>query len=601
MDPMLAARSAVRIRSSPQCRCRVAAVSDPRETRPAIDRLARGLEPAQLELVLGELPVGVIIAEAPTGRLLYGNAEVERIWRHPFLQAAAVADYAGYRGFDRDGRQLEPHEWPIARSLSAGEEVRSELIHIERGDGTHGIISTDSLPIVGDDGQVAAAVVTFTDVTDREEARDGLELLAQTGRLLDSPLGLVEMLTQVAELFMPAMGDACGVYLLRDDGRIERHVSAVDPAVRDVLAASVTDLDLEGDYPIARVLRSGRPELIEDVPTETLRRVSRDLDAPAMVDLAPMSALILPMATPGRPMGAVSVFTVRRRRSFSATEQQAAAEVARRCGLALRQAELYARERDIATSLQAALLPAELPAIPGVELVSLFEPYQGDCAVGGDFYDAFATDDGWALVVGDVSGKGAPAAAVTALARNTLRAAALGDPAPGAVLTQLDRALRRYGDGHLCTAVYAHVRADGDGIAVELGVAGHPPPVVAGPDGARLLDVSGAMLGAFASADVGEVALRLGAGETLLLYTDGVTEARTAGGLLGERALLDAVAGATGAQDVVDRVRAALAPSAVGVRDDVALLAVSGRAGPAGAASCRPDRSGGGSPRRPPA
>ncbi|MBX6343063.1 MAG: PAS domain-containing protein, partial [Thermomicrobiaceae bacterium] len=111
---------------------------------------------ARLEAVIQQMPAGVIIAEAPSGRLILGNDQVRRIWRQPFYPSDSIPDYDAYRGFHPDGRPYRPEEWPLARSIATGEVVTDEEIEILRGDGTRGTILVSSAPIYGRDGRVMA-------------------------------------------------------------------------------------------------------------------------------------------------------------------------------------------------------------------------------------------------------------------------------------------------------------------------------------------------------------------------------------------------------------------------------------------------------------
>jgi len=135
-----------------------------------VDQLARQLEleRERLVAVLRQMPSGVIIAEAPSGKLVMGNNKVRHIWRHPFLPAEDITGYSAYRGFHQDGRPYQPDEWPLARSITKGEVVMGEEIDILRGDGTHGTISMSSSPIFDRHADVYSAVVTFNDITERK-------------------------------------------------------------------------------------------------------------------------------------------------------------------------------------------------------------------------------------------------------------------------------------------------------------------------------------------------------------------------------------------------------------------------------------------------
>jgi two-component sensor histidine kinase len=138
----------------------------------------REAERARLEAVLRQSPVGIIIAEAPSGRLVLGNEQVARIWRHEFQAASEVEEYRAYRGFERStGRELEPGEWPLARSITTGEVVMNEEIDIERGDGSLGTVMVNSAPIYDEQNRIVAGVVVFSDITARAEAERRQSLL----------------------------------------------------------------------------------------------------------------------------------------------------------------------------------------------------------------------------------------------------------------------------------------------------------------------------------------------------------------------------------------------------------------------------------------
>jgi signal transduction histidine kinase len=124
------------------------------------------------------MPVAVILAEAPSGRLVLSNRRVEEIWRRPFIASPEMSAYRDYRGFHPDGRPYEPQEWPLARSVATGELVNGEEIEFERGDETHGFISVSSAPIRDRQGNIVAAVVSFTDITERKEAQRQAQELA---------------------------------------------------------------------------------------------------------------------------------------------------------------------------------------------------------------------------------------------------------------------------------------------------------------------------------------------------------------------------------------------------------------------------------------
>lgn len=145
-------------------------------------------EQVRLETILQQMPAGVIIADAPTGRLVMSNDMVEEIWRQPALDADTIQEYARYTGFHLDGTPLVPDEWPLARALSTGEVVTGEEVLIERGDGTRGIIANSAAPIYDEAANIVAGVVVFQDVTERKELEAERNELVQELQALTATL-----------------------------------------------------------------------------------------------------------------------------------------------------------------------------------------------------------------------------------------------------------------------------------------------------------------------------------------------------------------------------------------------------------------------------
>jgi sigma-B regulation protein RsbU (phosphoserine phosphatase) len=242
------------------------------------------------------------------------------------------------------------------------------------------------------------------------------------------------------------------------------------------------------------------------------------------------------------------------------------------------------RLRRLATTLQRTLLPPTLSTVPGLDVAAYYHFASPD-EVGGDFYDLFPLTDGrWGFFMGDVCGKGAGAAVVTSLARYTMRAAAVYDPDPTAVLHNLNTVLHHEYQGddpRFCTAIFGLLTPTADGCAVTLASGGHPPALLlSGGGGAGYLPTPGGQLiGVLPGARFVTATLRLSAGDTLLLYTDGLTEARVdpAGNRYDEEALLGfaTALAPTTADGAVAALAALLAGFGDGLDDDAALLALS--------------------------
>ncbi|MGX7826331.1 PP2C family protein-serine/threonine phosphatase [Actinokineospora sp. 24-640] len=238
------------------------------------------------------------------------------------------------------------------------------------------------------------------------------------------------------------------------------------------------------------------------------------------------------------------------------------------------------RLQEALAVLQQSLLPAALPTVPGLEAAAYYHTASPE-QLGGDFYDLFPIgEQRWAFFLGDVCGKGPQAAAVTSLVRHTLHAAAMHDHDPIAVLTTLNTVLLdHYGadDPRFCSAIVGTLRPGPDSFTVHLASGGHPPALLLRADGdCRFLPTpDGVLVGVLPEPRFTPVATTLAPGDTLLLYTDGLTEARVGRAFYGERALRAFVAEHAGAppQAVVTALTGLLEGFGDGVNDDTALLA----------------------------
>jgi PAS domain S-box-containing protein len=419
---------------------------------------------------------------------------------------------------------------------------------------------------------------------DLEARRRELEFLASASAELDASLDLDLTLQRVADLTVPYLADGCMVDLLDEHHHIRRVASATSVAeLKPVLERLRShDLDLEGPHPIAVALRTGRTQTVDDV-TDAEREVW-SADAAYLEDIRAWparSAVVAPMRARGRTLGtiALAAFTDR---TFGPREMATIDELARRAALAVDNARIYGERSYIAARLQQSLLPPHLPDVPGLEIAARFRPAGEAYDVGGDFYDIFETGSrGWAIAMGDVCGKGADAAALTAMARYTIRATGIrAMQSPQRVLSLLNEVLLSEAPREqFLTMTYANLRVHEEATELAIASAGHPLPLLLHADG-RLEQVGepGTLLGVVPELELHPIVVELEPGDTLVFYTDGVTDARSeTGALFGIEGLKSAVLGCMGcdAAEIAERIESSLTDAQVErPRDDIAIVVV---------------------------
>jgi PAS domain S-box-containing protein len=423
------------------------------------------------------------------------------------------------------------------------------------------------------------------EIAARRRAEADQRFLAETSALLSWSLDYPESYQRLAELCVPFLADLCLIDVADDDG-IRRHAAAhADPAQAELAALLATQFapDPFGAHPAASVVRGGRSELAEEMSDEFLRSTTRSEEHYRIVTaLGFTSYMCVPLTARGRTLGALTLVSAGSGRRFGPADLALAEELARRAGLALDNARLFAERDHVARALQSSLLPPTLPEIPGVRLAARYRAAGEGNEVGGDFYDVFQVGrSAWTLVLGDVSGKGPEAAAIAGLARHTLRAVAMRLRTPRRLLAALhDTLARGEGNGEFCTVCCALLQPSPNrpgGARMTVACAGHPPPVIRRADGTvELVETSGPILGLpMRTMTFTQHVLELDAGDTVVMYTDGVTEAHHhLQELFGEERLLDTVRTAPDDVDgVADAILAAV--SAHGPndpRDDVAVV-----------------------------
>ena len=347
------------------------------------------------------------------------------------------------------------------------------------------------------------------------------------GLSLASKLSLSTVITQISWGSASLLGGDLGaVYFLDSTNRAL--VAAGGLAELMDMNDDFTRIDLDKDP--WRALMQGRSILVRDLGT----------------DDAPISAVAAPIPGEGSPMlGAVVVY-FRRRLALAPDETEALSVLAGQAGMAIENANRFERQRRVARSLQAGLLSTEMPQLEGFEIAAVYEPASGEADIGGDFFDVFSVgEDKYAMVVGDVSGKGAEAAARTAMAKYMLRAFAMRNPKPSSALYYLNNALTHDLEAdRFATLVYGVFDTTSKRWTIARG--GHPPPLVLRAATGKVEvyeDLQGSILGAFEDMQFQQESFDMAAGDVILLYTDGIIEARsTDGAFYGRRRIEEGLA-----------------------------------------------------------
>jgi serine phosphatase RsbU (regulator of sigma subunit)/CHASE3 domain sensor protein len=403
----------------------------------------------------------------------------------------------------------------------------------------------------------------------RERARERAAFLAESGALLDRGGSADEVLETFVKLALERGSDCC----------VAEELAGPDLPMPELEVARVVSGDAAlvppDDWPRAEAAweqarRLAQTRGVASTHTAVLKSPGGDV---------PMLAL----AAMARRNVVARVLLARRGRGWRREEAQEIEGLGARLALALqaralqaRTEALYRRSDHVARTLQQSLLPDVIPDLPSFELAVRFAPAGEGDLVGGDFYDVFAVgDDHWAIVIGDVCGKGAHAAAVTAMARWTLRSLAGSPRTPTGALRTLNEAmLRQELDGRFITVAYALLCAHAGDAHVTVACAGHPPAIFVSEDGkpARL-DAHGDLLGIWPQIRLEQVELRLAPGESLVLYTDGVTDQGPGTESSRERVLRELnVEPSAGA--LADALQAEAERGGPIPRDDVAIVAV---------------------------
>ncbi len=535
----------------------------------------------QLDALVDAMEDAVMVLDA-RGRIAMANAAAARLMGAESVEqllATSMAElYERFALYDLDGRPLSDRDIPPEPDRQGDEQPAPILVRrVDRRTGDQRWLLSKPSVLYDDHQQPAMTMYVTEDVTAVKRAELGQRVLVEAGRLLSSADDVDRTLQEVAQLTIPHLADWCGIDLPGPGGWLRQAAVAHLQPEKVALAHRVRarhPVHVDGDGAIAGVIRTGVPVRIDNIGPEQLREAAVDDEHLEQLESLGLSAVLsVPLRSGDDVLGALTLVASQPHRRFDDEDQAVAEALARRIADALRNARLLRDRAEIANVLSAGLRPEASPVLPGCEVEAVYRPAGEDVQAGGDFYDVIDAPAGSIVVMGDVVGKGAPAAALSALSRVTLRTAGRLTGEPRAALDELNHALRRRGAMSLCTVVAIALPTELPGPA-EVLLAGHPPPLLLRDGVAHPIGEAGPMLGAVEVGDWKPVTVELAPNDVFVLYTDGVLDCVLPGGeRFGEerlRRLVERSGGDVGA--IAEGLEAELA--GMRLRDDVAMLAI---------------------------
>ncbi len=511
------------------------------------------------------LPLGVVIADRD-GRMVEKNSEADRIWGGAMPMAACVPEYHTYRGWWADtGEKLRPEDWALARAVVNGEASVSEVVDIQRADGTRGTILNSAVPIRDDSGAVVGGLAAFQDVSEQRERERLSKALAQIESVVASEQDVEDVLERVlAETSRAIRADSAVIYTRRAGLWV---VQRTYGRLKELIGRAFTDEEI---WYAREESRTNRLVAIPDASKDD--RVNHALAERYGVGGLIDGAVFLR----GELVGDLSFHYNEPRARFSQAELDFVRDVAFAVSQSLKTAALFQGDRDVANAMQRALL--QLPqGVRGIEYAANYTSASEIAEIGGDFYDLLALPDKCvAIVIGDVSGHSLEAATLMVTVKNAIRAYAFDGQRPADTLRKANELLAAVTASNIFATVFLGV-LDTDSGALTYCSAGHPPALLRRRSGEIVrLAVESPLLGGLPGFDYIQAEEKLERGDYLFLYTDGAYEARCDFEFFGEARLNGLVEDSPTGQEACDRVSQVVTAFAGGrLEDDLAMLAVS--------------------------
>ncbi len=567
-------------------------VSERQQLLGALEAQLRGRDPGFGE-ILDALAEAVTIRD-PHHHILYANRaaltsmgfdSLAEMQRQP-----PQAIFADYLVHDEHGQELTMDSIPSVRLL-AGEPAEPLVLRtIHRATGELRWEVLKAAPLHDSAGRTVAAVTIIENITRERVAELRDRFMVRASETLMSSLDYEETLRNVAWLAVPDLADWCAVELVDERGRRQQIVVAHRDPGKLELAQRLRQFDpqeLRPDRGVGRVLWTGVSELYQDIPDEVLvSAATSDEHLSLLRSVGLRSVVLVPLKARGRAFGVMTLVNSESMRRFDEEDLEFAEQVAARAAIAVENARLATDRRQTAATLQHSLLPDVVPRIEGWNVATLYRaaPAAAEVEVGGDFYDFYRSEEGWIVLIGDVTGKGVEAATLTSLVRHGARFLSRYEHSPSRILAGLNDALREQPGLWLCTALCVRLHRGQATIAS----AGHPPALVLRDDGrVREIGAIGPILGAWSGRGSADRTVPIAPDETVFVYTDGVIDTRGEQARFGARRLRQLLRRHAGSspEELLSALDAELGCFQVGAQaDDTAALALRPAAPPSAVA-----------------
>lgn len=535
----------------------------------------------RLDVILANVDAAVTVRDRD-GRMVYANQAAAELLRAPGVDALMQAHPGEvidrFDVYTEEGDPVNLADLPGTRILSGERDPGPMIVrNVVKETGQERWLLNKASAVAAPDGTVLMSVSLTEDVTETKRNEIAQRLLASTARSLAEASDPTATLEAAVRAAVPSLADWAGVDLVDSRGRVRTvAIAHRDPEKVKLGWRLRTRWPVEPDETqgMMEVMRTGRAQLVRDIPDEMLTAGARDPEHLAVLrEVGLNSTMIAPIRVGQQILGTLSFVSSTSRR-FDERDLELACDLGRQIGIVIDRAELHAAQSHIAQTLQAGLIPPSLPPVEGWEISCAYRAAGRANDVGGDFYDLVSFEGGWVAIIGDVLGKGAEAAALTAMARHTLAAIIGSTGEMGHALEVLNQRLRQRDRNFRSLCTVAAVLMTGDDTATIFS-AGHPLPLLSRGAVARPVGEPSAMLGFLDELEVRPTAVAIEPGDRLVLYTDGVLDAIGADDRFGEMRLIETVGAAGAAQGTAARILAGVDAFLTGEQvDDIAIMSL---------------------------